>query len=93
MPLLTDLEQFVHEHRPHGGMTADATEPAWNRPRRETPQQHEQPIGAAVLLLRLAPLARRDFRESYGEISVSSESRGCQRAGRVSSGDVSQPGW
>ena len=27
---LADLEEFVHEHRPHGSMTGDATEPAWN---------------------------------------------------------------
>src|SRR5262245_29321130 len=44
MTLPTDLEQFVREHRPYGGMMGDATEPAWNRPRRETPQQHEQPM-------------------------------------------------
>jgi hypothetical protein len=30
MTLLTDLEEFVHDHRPHGALTADATEPAWN---------------------------------------------------------------
>jgi hypothetical protein len=28
--LLSDLEEFVHNHRPHGPMTGDATEPAWN---------------------------------------------------------------
>ena len=28
--LLTDLKEFVHDHRPHGSLTADATEPAWN---------------------------------------------------------------
>jgi hypothetical protein len=28
--LLADLEEFVRDHRPHGWMTADATEPAWN---------------------------------------------------------------
>ena len=28
--MLTDLEQFVGDHRPHGALTADATEPAWN---------------------------------------------------------------
>jgi hypothetical protein len=28
--LLADLEQFVRDHRPHGGMTGDATEPASN---------------------------------------------------------------
>jgi hypothetical protein len=28
--LLTDLEEFVEDHRPHGTLTADATEPAWN---------------------------------------------------------------
>jgi hypothetical protein len=30
MTLLADLEAFVHDHRPHGGMTVDATQPAWN---------------------------------------------------------------
>jgi len=30
MTLLADLEAFVHDHRPHGGMTGDATQPAWN---------------------------------------------------------------
>ena len=30
MNLLADLEDFVHDHRPHGPMTGDATEPAWN---------------------------------------------------------------
>jgi hypothetical protein len=30
MSLLADLEQFVSDHRPHGGMTGDATTPAWN---------------------------------------------------------------
>jgi len=29
MSLLTDLEEFISDHRPHGSMTADATEPAW----------------------------------------------------------------
>jgi hypothetical protein len=28
--LLTDLEDFLHDHRPHGSLVADATEPAWN---------------------------------------------------------------
>jgi len=28
--LLADLEEFVGEHRPHGGMSGDATEPEWN---------------------------------------------------------------
>ena len=27
---MADLEQFVHDHRPHGQMTGDATAPAWN---------------------------------------------------------------
>jgi hypothetical protein len=27
---LTDLEEFVHSHRPHGPLKADATTPAWN---------------------------------------------------------------
>jgi hypothetical protein len=30
MRLLTDLQEFVHNHRPHDGMTADATEPEPN---------------------------------------------------------------
>jgi hypothetical protein len=30
MTLLADLEAFVSDHHPHGGMTGDATEPAWN---------------------------------------------------------------
>ncbi len=30
MTLLADLADFVHDHRPHGPLTADATEPAWN---------------------------------------------------------------
>ena len=30
MTLLADLQEFVHDHRKHGPMTADATEPAWN---------------------------------------------------------------
>jgi len=28
--LPADLEEFVHAHRPHGPLTANATEPAWN---------------------------------------------------------------
>jgi len=27
---LSDLTDFLHSHRPHGPLTADATEPAWN---------------------------------------------------------------
>ena len=30
MSLLADLEEFVRDHRPHGGMTGDATQPARN---------------------------------------------------------------
>jgi hypothetical protein len=30
MTPLADLEDFVHNHRPRGSMTADATQPAWN---------------------------------------------------------------
>lgn len=30
MTLLADLEEFVADHRPHGPMTGDAAEPAWN---------------------------------------------------------------
>jgi hypothetical protein len=28
--LLADLQEFVSSHRPHGPLTANATEPAWN---------------------------------------------------------------
>ncbi len=28
--MLTDLAEFVHDHRPPRRPTADATEPAWN---------------------------------------------------------------
>jgi hypothetical protein len=28
--LLTDRADFIAGHRPHGPLTADATEPAWN---------------------------------------------------------------
>jgi hypothetical protein len=28
--LLADLEDFLHDHRPHGSLTAEATPPAWN---------------------------------------------------------------
>ena len=30
MALLSDLENFFRDHRPHGTLTGDATEPAWN---------------------------------------------------------------
>ena len=30
MTLLADLEEFVCDHRQHGSLTGDATEPAWN---------------------------------------------------------------
>jgi hypothetical protein len=30
MTVLADLEAFVQDHRLHGGMTGDATGPAWN---------------------------------------------------------------
>jgi len=30
MTLLAELEEFVGDHRRHGTLTADATEPAWN---------------------------------------------------------------
>ena len=30
VPLLTDLDNFLCDHRAHGTLTADATEPAWN---------------------------------------------------------------
>ena len=28
--LLSDLEEFVHDRRPHGPLTTDATEPGWS---------------------------------------------------------------
>ena len=30
MSLIADLEEFVATHGPHGTLTGDATEPAWN---------------------------------------------------------------
>jgi hypothetical protein len=30
MTLLADLAEFVSDHRPHGTLTGDATEPGWN---------------------------------------------------------------
>ena len=30
MTLLADFEQFASDHRVHGPLTANATEPAWN---------------------------------------------------------------
>jgi hypothetical protein len=30
MPLLSDLEEFVADHRPHGTMAGDATPLSWN---------------------------------------------------------------
>jgi hypothetical protein len=30
MDLLADLEEFVHNHRPHGALTGNATKLAWN---------------------------------------------------------------
>jgi hypothetical protein len=30
MTVWADLEEFVSDHRPHGPMTGDATQPAWN---------------------------------------------------------------
>jgi hypothetical protein len=30
MTLLAELEEFVGDHRSHGTLTCDATEPAWN---------------------------------------------------------------
>jgi hypothetical protein len=28
--LVEELQEFVHDHRVHGALTANATEPAWN---------------------------------------------------------------
>ena len=30
MPVLADFQDFVFNHRRHGPLTADATEPTWN---------------------------------------------------------------
>jgi hypothetical protein len=29
-PVLNDLAEFVRDHRPHGPLTAETTEPGWN---------------------------------------------------------------
>jgi hypothetical protein len=28
--LIAERPEFIHDHRPHGPLTADATEPTWN---------------------------------------------------------------
>jgi len=63
MTLLTDLEEFVRDHRPHGEMTGDATQPAWNGYRlngvcacRVVFEQWVTPEEADADLLRLATL-------------------------------------
>ena len=28
--MIADLTDFIADHRPHGALTAEATEPAWN---------------------------------------------------------------
>jgi hypothetical protein len=30
MTVLTDVEEFARDHRPHGVLTGDATQPVWN---------------------------------------------------------------
>ena len=30
MIVSADLQAFIHNHRPHGPLTGDPTEPAWN---------------------------------------------------------------
>lgn len=30
VPFLADHDEFVSDHRPHGPLTADASQPAWN---------------------------------------------------------------
>lgn len=61
--MLPDLEEFVRDHRPHGGMTADTTEPAWNGylltvtcPCGVVFEQWVTPVGAELELLQAASL-------------------------------------
>ena len=63
MTLLADLEEFVHDHRPHGELTGDATPPAWNGylltvacPCGVVFQRWVTPVEADADLLRLATL-------------------------------------
>ena len=63
MNLLFDLERFVCDHRPHGAMTSDATEPAWNGylltvncPCGVTFERWVTPLDAELDLLRAASL-------------------------------------
>jgi hypothetical protein len=61
--LLDDLPEFVHDHRPHGSVTADATPPEWNGYRLTVAcscgvifEQWITPWAAELDLLRLARL-------------------------------------
>jgi hypothetical protein len=63
MIMLTDLEEFVVDHRPHGALTGDATEPVWNGylltvawPCGVTFERWVTPEDADMDLLRLASL-------------------------------------
>jgi hypothetical protein len=60
---LNDLPDFLHSHRPHGPLTAGATEPAWNGylltvvcPCVVTFERWITPLDAELDLLRLASL-------------------------------------
>jgi hypothetical protein len=61
--LLADLADFIAAHRPHGPLTADATEPAWigclltvGCPCEVVSEQWVTPFDAELDLLRAASL-------------------------------------
>jgi hypothetical protein len=64
MTLLANLEEFVTDHRPHGPLTADGTELAWNGYRLTAAcpygvvfERCVTPLDAELDLLRLASLS------------------------------------
>ena len=44
MPLLAELEEFVGDHRPHGTLTCDATEPAGTATCSQSPARAASPL-------------------------------------------------
>ena len=68
MSFCADLETYVHGHRPHSPLTADATEPAWNGylltvacPCGVVFERWIMPLDAELDLLYLAQLNLRTF--------------------------------
>jgi hypothetical protein len=75
--MLADLEEFVVDHRPHGALTGDATEAAWNGylltvacPRGVTFERWVTPWDAELDLLRQAGLKTDFLRLTRGLATV-----------------------